>query len=370
MKKNQAQTSKACLAVVADCHIANYTHHAGAEVGGINERGLMSLAALRESIRRAVASGATMFMVAGDLFNKRKPEPAIIAAVARVLEAETKDLPVVIVPGNHDMVDVLATAGNTACEPLYAQATVIREPEWFDVKGTDLNVLCVPFQGEVPMEQYLRELLPKHAKKSQRNVLIAHVGVYDGADPDWMKSDPTAIHQQLFSEMLQDNFFEAAFVGHYHHGKSWGKPNDMIKEPIIVQVGTLCPSSHSDAGVFPEVGTLLTYADPPGEFDRIEINGPRFTSLNSAEEIKSLASAEGMRYFVRLPASEVLVSAESIQGIEVEAVADVEEKPTAITDQVESPEEAIIAYARKMNLPEGVLTEAVIEEALRCWRTT
>ena len=361
-----AKQNEPSLAVVADCHIGNFSFHGGKEKGGINERGELSLEVFRRSLKQARENGATMFVVAGDLFHRRKPEPAIIAAVARVLHEEAKELPVIICPGNHDLVETFADDGNTACEPLYQEATVVRAPEWFEVDGTTLNVLCVPYQSGISMQAYLTERLPRY-KRAGRSILISHFGVFDGTAPDWLKRDPDGIHIQGLQELLEANKFEAAFVGHYHTHQVWGQSSERVIEPLVVQVGTLCPQTHSDEGLFPTVGGLLHYraGGKRGEFTLVEVAGPRFLSLASTDEIEKNVKDPNQRYYVRVPPS--LAETPTAAGSYLEVVEAMAPEPEIVTEQAESPEEAITSFASSRAI-QGVDTAKVVEESLRFWK--
>ncbi|RME96348.1 MAG: hypothetical protein D6766_00965, partial [Verrucomicrobia bacterium] len=56
---------------------------------------------LRRALEKARAAGVDAFLVAGDLFDDNQVEPALLRRVADLL-AEFPDVPVFIVPGNHD----------------------------------------------------------------------------------------------------------------------------------------------------------------------------------------------------------------------------------------------------------------------------
>lgn len=330
------------IAIVADCHIGNHKAYGGEMVDGINSRCAVSIACFRSALRRARAEGASMFVVAGDLFHTRRPEPAVIAAVQRVLQEEAAELQVVMVPGNHDMLDASAAGGNTAMAPLYREATVILEPTWIEADSASL--FCVPFFAGAPMSEYLAEMMPAagaaRCDVDRPKLLVTHVGVYDDLSPPWCAVARDAIHEDKFKSALIEGGFAAAFVGNFHNGQIFGGGR-------ILQIGTLCPGSYGDSGAFPKVGGMALWpsASLLAEPRLVEIQGPRFT--DDPAEVKPDSENS---YFMR----------------EVVTEERAEDKPAL--PQAQDAMSAIAEYVAAMKLPDGVSADQVLEAARGYWQ--
>lgn len=336
------------LAIVADPHVGNRGQHGGEWRAGLNERGRLSVEVLRRSIRAAVAAKASHYVVAGDLFHTRRPDPAEIVAVQRVLAEEAKGIGVLIVPGNHDMLDATAAEGNTACEPLWQEATIVRGPTW--VSQATLDLLCVPFHAGEPMRDYLPRVLADDrwsspsAGEGCARVLVTHVGVYDDASPRWCRDAADSIHARAFEEALRRAGFRFAFVGNYHDHKVWSGD-----EVTIVQVGTLCPGGFGDAGRANR-GLVAFYGGGGLSFE--EVPGPRFLRVPQDGE-PPRNGEDGCAYYLRVEEVGAGPPEKGDDPTRVEAV---------------DAGEAIAAYVGQMELPGGVARGAVLDLARELWR--
>lgn len=370
-KKKQEQTEQhqeGLLAFVADGHIGNHRHGATAtKYGGVNSRCLLAIQVHAHAIKVARERGAELMASGGDMMDQRRPEPAVLAATARMLERETQDLPFVAVPGNHEMLDAKADDGNTALEPFYPHCSVPRDPEWFVIEAMDAGVFCVPFEGRVTMEEHLRtQLAAQKEQPYNKKILVTHVGVFDDSSPHWLRGKD-AIHKDMLFHAMEAGGFQAAFVGNFHENQQWKKDGR-----LIYQVGPLCPASFSDAGIFPKVGGLVLY---DGEaVDLVEIPGPRFIKLKPSESLQSYVeqSAKGCTFFVRTSNSTQAEEMEANMGHEGLVMAEVM-PPAPPTDPAKLPTadnagEAIEAYVGSMDLPQGVKHTDVLTSAMDYWK--
>lgn len=358
-KKPQSRRANTRVAVVADVHIHNYKAFGDLTRGGINQRGEMSIDAFVAAMDRAVELGCSKLFVAGDLFHVRRPEPALLSAVIREIGEVREKLQVVIIPGNHDMIEAGAEGGNTAVAPLHREALVIKSPIW--VENDNLSCLCVPFAAGKPVGMFLREAMAatvEKTPKTQYRALIAHAGVYDDTSPGWMKEAKDSIHVADLQRLLYEYKFTDAFVGHYHQHRIWEDP------PTVVQVGTLCPGGFSDQGAFPWVGGMAVY---DGEtIDMEQIKGPRFLELKAEQQVP-----EELRgwypLFLRVVGDKVTVP-DNFPSDHVEKVeappADVE---ASDTPDVKDAPEALRSYIEKMPLPASVDRARVLEVVLAVW---
>jgi hypothetical protein len=372
---------KPTFGVIADAHCGNFSAWGGVtEADGLNTRGRLTVETLRRAKVTACKDGLELF-IAGDLFQSRRPEPAIVAAVQRVLDREPGEYnPAVIVPGNHDMLDASAEGGNTACEPLWGVANIVRGPTWF---GT---VFMVPFDSRVPMAQHLTEVLVREVEKLNNATLhgklpprslVTHVGVWDDAEAKeskWLRRAKDGMNCNLLFDAMEAAGIRLAFVGNYHNHRVWTRG-----EMQIVQVGTLCPASFSDEGLIDR--GLMVVSDGV-TWQKVEIPGPRFvvdSGSGVAQRAAEHADDELSSYFVRQVGGLELDSdgATRLGGYEYQP-AKVEprrlpgDEPIATAPR--SPEEALSAYVQGMRLADGGLADGgtmrpeVAALVAKCWR--
>ncbi len=353
------------FAVVADIHAGNFAKFS-TPVGenGINSRGLLVLDAIQAACVYARTTAIDTLFVAGDMFHSRRPEPAVLAAVQKIFDVARADgLDVVIVPGNHDMLDASAEGGNTAVAPLWECAEIISSPRW---RG---NVLAVPYDGRVPMAQHLTEVLGKEAGAwastntqgaPAARYLVTHVGVWDDEQAKtsrWLKNAKDGMNNNLLFDSMAEAGIKAAFVGNYHEHMVWHR-GDMT----IYQIGTLCPGGFGDAGQLNRGLMMLS------DGTKIEIPGPRFI-LEAGGVPTVLNETIGNTYFVRqVGGGERSVNeAEKLGGYEYVGPPKAAKKSAAAATP-QSPEEALNGYVATMVLPDGVARDEVAEMVKDCWK--
>lgn len=333
------------IAVIADCHVGNFKANGGPMLDGLNDRGRLTIETFRQAVVEARRQAVEVLYVAGDLFHSRRSDPAIVAAVLKVLVEEAADFGVVLIPGNHDMMDVSAAGGNTACEPLYQAASIANTPQ---VIG---DVLVVPFQGGGPMSAHLELVLqPGEAK-----TLITHVGVYDDTAHPWCAAAPDAIHKDLLFALMANAGIDTAFVGNFHKSHCWSStaPNgDLLR---IIQCGTLCPHGHGDAGHYPQVGAMWIYGGGENLFP-VEIPGPRFIADETERSMVLAGGADDPPGSFRVLATEP-VSPKALQSITSADLPEAEDATGALATFVAS------------HLPEGLELAEVQARVLELWAT-
>ena len=269
------------IAIVADVHLANHRGWGG-PVGpnGLNRAAKLGIASLASAAAIAKDNGASVLIVAGDLFQTPRPEPAVIAAVQQVFsDARANGLQVVVLPGNHDMPDATAEHGNTALAPLWSFATLVDVPTGKNFNGIDVDM--VPFDGTAPMRDVLKHcglFSPVGAPKGNPRILVTHVGVYDDSDTKsapWFKTAKDGIHVSELFDIMERAGIQQAFVGNFHEHRTWS-----AGRLTIVQIGTLAPHSFSDAGLvrrglvaLTDGATVITRETPGVRF--LQTMGPR-----------------------------------------------------------------------------------------------
>lgn len=293
MKKpqtNQTREKPRRLAIIADPHVGNFKANGGVMLDGLNQRGHLTMQVLRGAVQTARKQECEALLIAGDLFHSRRPEPAVIAGVQKVFAEEATDIGILILPGNHDMLDATADGGNTACETLQHDATVLNTPSW--VRFAWGSVFVVPFQSKEPMSTYLAKVCameqqvdPEH---SGRRMLLTHVGVFDSDAPPWCADAKDGISSTALFEAMEAAKIPVAFVGNFHNGKRWKSPDNTME---IIQCGTLCPHGHTDAGEFPTVGGVMVIDG--WDTEAHEVPGPRFRSETSGEKVFAISDEQG-----------------------------------------------------------------------------
>jgi len=367
------------FAVVADVHVANHARFGGREEDGLNARGRFTIEALREAVTIADLRGCEHFVVAGDLFDNRRPEPAVVAAVQHVFaDARERGLVVVAVPGNHDLLDADASGGNTTCAPLWQVAQVPDHEGWWRIGG--YPVLVVPFQSRAPMSQHLGEVLSAYGHKEPKefdgegkpSLLITHVGVYDllSATP-WQKRAKDAIEAGFLLGLIEDAGIETAFVGNYHDHHRWTDVENGVRR--VFQVGALCPVSFSETGTV-DRGLMAIYQN--GGVSFVTVPGPRFLDIETPRQVADLSSMSDRlleRTFVRV-SREVEIPLGLVSklggvdhvGPEVTEVAGAAGAASAVAGS--DPAAELAAYVEQMNLPEDVERGAVAAFVADCWK--
>lgn len=337
------------LAIVADVHIGNHGRFGGALVDGLNRRGRLTLATFRKAVSMARQSGAQCFVVAGDLFHQANPGPKLLHAVQAILEEEADGMGVLLIPGNHDMLDATAAGQNTALAPLSRWATIPTAPTWYTIGP--LAVLAVPFQAQVRMDQHLVDVLSKHTEQvdwdplmtSMPKVLVTHVGVYSaGAGAAWMTQAKDAITAEDLTGAMHEASIANAFVGNYH------APNEWMCPPLghtIVQVGTLCPHRFDTGDMGPNRGTMYYYAE--GRAQRHNVPGPRFVDVPDATSWVPPVLSTGCHWYVRQVGGDPPVTTASIKGWEA-----LVHKPTPFADEVRA---GIVPAASEVLTPEEAI---------------
>lgn len=384
-------------AFVSDPHVGNHARHGGPLVDGLNQRGRETLATYRRAVLLAKERGCWAFVVNGDLCQGPRPEPAILRGLQDV-HAEADPMRILLVPGNHDMPDATAAAGNTAMAPLERghDVRVVREPEWVTYPG--VSVLAIPFHGAATMDAHVAATMEamtqgevdgrsKHggpgtlSQQGAEPIRVAsiHVGLWDGDDaPPWQRKARDGMEAEALLNIMKRARIAAAFVGNYHDHAHWGGSGALEGNPAAVQVGTLIPHSHGDGGLAGR--GLVAFLEADGSVTTAEVPGPRFVTALEPGEVPT-AGAEGFSYYVRARGRAAaawagkdlsmlgVYSAFEIEPDEapsVEAVMDAKEGARA--PRVDTDEGAIEGYVAGMVLPEGVDRARVLDLALDCWK--
>ena len=367
----KAKQQRSGVAVIADVHAANHKRWGGSSEEGLNHRARLVVTAVNEAVTVADNAGCSHLVVAGDLFDSWRPEPAVVTALQHEFNsARERGVEVVVLPGNHDLIDADAAGGNTACAPLWQSAQLVIEPGWWRLG--DLAVLMVPFQAHVPMALHLGEVLSGHKVPAEfapgaKRLLVTHVGVYGAEDATpWQKRAKDAVEAKFLLNLMEDAGIETAFVGNYHDHHRWVS----VAQRRIFQVGTLAPASFSDAGL-KDRGLVAVYKD--GGIKMVEAFGPRFVDVPghlAAHELERMGAASLRATFVRVAdGTELGIDPGRLGGVEF---ADEPEAASVAGDPIASPPAdpgaELAAFVEEMELPEDVDRRAVAALVAECWK--
>jgi DNA repair exonuclease SbcCD nuclease subunit len=175
------------------------------------------LEALAEVVRRAAEERADALLIAGDLFDAAPAAEPLRAEVRRRLESF--DGPVLIVPGNHDLVPAGQSAFPVGAD--YGRRTVVlRAAPWerhllTDSCGAEIAVVGVPFRPGGTLGRDLATLTcdPLHTVLLAHGTLqadwIAALGSGEGHEP--------GAYYPIRRRDLEGRFAYAA-LGHFHGG--------------------------------------------------------------------------------------------------------------------------------------------------------
>ena len=380
------------LAVVADVHCGNFARHAGPTVAGLNARCRLTLDTLRRAVELANEREAIL-AVAGDLFHTKRPEPAVIAGVQRVLDECAEKDPLLLL-GNHDAIG----PGDHALAPLATNlAEVCAEVRYFP----RLKTLAVPWSPEPALARLDAALAAVKCSAIADGILglhllLLHCGLYDQTFPDYL-AGPGAIRiQALWTCMANfDAPLKLVLAGDYHKHRVWmsGACPDCAKQvpggcanpdgvcvsdcachAYAVQVGCLNPTGHSDAGT-EGYGSVILADTETGAWERVELPGPRFLTFKyGSADLALLAKLreQGNTVFARIacaPGEEPAAEEEARMVREHAAACDVEpaESGAEVAPEQEPVpmdfDEALREYVGRMDLPAGVAGDDVLARA-------
>lgn len=258
------------IAAVADVHCGNIAAGGGRLIGSINDRCRYTLAALGEAVAVANKNKAP-FVVLGDLFDASRPPPAVITAVADILQKAEWGAHVLV--GNHDMnSDVL---WDNSCSPLAREGVrVYEKPTVVESEG-GFALMMVPFQPG-PAREWLPQVIKDLGwcrKTSLPVVLCLHLGISDGNTPYYLDGHDDEVPVSLLQDLCADWGIDHVIAGNWHWHQSWNTRDG----GNIVQVGTLAPVRHSDDG-FNAGGVFLMDGESTSYH---QVDGPRFLTVDA-----------------------------------------------------------------------------------------
>ncbi len=219
--------------LISDLHFHNYKAHSEV-VDGINSRLLDIAGAVKAAFKIAQENGCSLCIIAGDIFHVRGSiRPSTLTFVAGLFEELAAEIPILIIPGNHDMEEYSggATAIDTLC---YIDGIdVITEAVAFDIKS-DLKIIAIPYVHNIKdFEDTFKELSAKWA--TEDTVTIMHQGIdLDGA-PSFLSDGGVS------AGWLESVNPGSIFSGHYHD------PTTDV-DARAINIGAPCQLTFGDVG--------------------------------------------------------------------------------------------------------------------------
>lgn len=357
------------LAFCADPHIGNHRRFGGPVVAGINTRCRLALDTLGRAVATAQKAKCEALVVLGDLFDTSRPEPQVIAAVQEVV----KDMPLIVLLGNHDQVS--AEPGDHALGPLSPVASIVETPQILTLG--DVELWTIPFRPGRAVDwlpQVLAEVQGESRSGGQPppiRVLTLHLGLQDDSTAPWLKDAHDSVPVDLVDQLMQQYRIALAFAGNWHDQKQW------VRQGIITQVGTLCPTGWDNPGMKGYGGLAILDSQRIPIVKLMEVPGPRFVKLRSAAGpwpkdenqvfVKLIAPPDFMDTAGKWIQAEK--DAKRIFDGEVEPEG-TEERVAAVTAaqtarSATTLDEAVAGFVGEMQLPEGVKRDAVLARVKR-----
>ncbi|MCB1264875.1 MAG: exonuclease SbcCD subunit D [Mycobacterium sp.] len=172
-------------------------------------------AARREAVaalgKVARETGAEFVVVAGDVFESNQLAPR---AVSQSLEAmRAIDVPVYLLPGNHDPLDAASVYRSALfARECPANVTVLDRPGAFDVRP-GVQIVAAPWHSKRPTTDLTAEVLAGLAADGTARILVAH-GAVDIFDPD--PNNPSQIRMNGLADSLDRSAVHYVALGDKH----------------------------------------------------------------------------------------------------------------------------------------------------------
>ena len=256
-------------------HFADF--HLGASQEGpmdpttrLNGRILDYLDTLDALVEYAEDNDADLAVFAGDAFHKNNPDPTLLGLFAERIIRLSKQCPVVIVPGNHDMPGVVEKATSVDIFNIMDLPDIIvgRQYELLDIetKHGMIQVATVPYplrsqmlpsgkkydvdKTKRIMRATMRKIiegLSSHVSKDFPAILVGHFSV-DGAEYGVERLFTFGIDADVPLECLLNPIWDYVALGHIHRYQNLSESTIVMMRPPIVYSGSLERVDFSEEG--------------------------------------------------------------------------------------------------------------------------
>jgi len=271
------------IRIISDVHAANHEAFGGMWKDGLNVRAAKIIDAVKRATK-SLEKGDTL-IIAGDLFDTRKPDPAVAWAISELLaQLMEQRVFVTILLGNHELQDSHGSGDNALRYLERTRAQILYETTYDELEG--FRFLFVPFRrGNA--ENFIQKESDSY-KDSAINFVIGHYGIAPKESPLWMREAEDYISEALLLKLFPES---TVLFGHHHVRSKYSNGK-------LMQIGSLCPVGFGDKG--PNgFGTILDITN--GEVSFREDKGVRFIELINMNILEDLPAALPYGAFLRLP---------------------------------------------------------------------
>jgi DNA repair exonuclease SbcCD nuclease subunit len=263
------------IGVMSDPHFHAYKNHSTI-IDGINSRLLDVENAWKQAVNKMIEMECELLLVAGDFFHVRGSiKPSTYNRVFGLMQWTTQRLPVIAIPGNHDMEDF--KGGSTAIDTFHEIGGFFvaeSESEVEVVSSGGVGVACIPYHKN--LEGFVNTA--RGVCTDEVKIVIVHQGFDDYCNPGMPgEGFSVAMARELFGDRW-------VLAGHYHTPAADGK---------CIQVGAPLQHNFGDEGLKRGFWVIDTETDQAEHF---ELKTPRFCTIRSAED-----AADGEFIRIKVP---------------------------------------------------------------------
>lgn len=313
----------------------------------MNSRLLNTLEGLCDMRDYCITHNVSEVLMAGDMFHKRGIiDVTVYNATYKLLESfRDAGIKIHAISGNHDQVD-MGENPQSSLYPFRNLIHVIDQPEIIELG--DLKVVAVPYRKS--KEQTLQSIEKlKKSVDTKKSILMVHLGMSGGK----VGSGMFAMSDEFTEEDLNTEDWGFIVMGHYHQPQVFPCGN-------MFYCGTPVQNSFSDE--LPDGGYNGFYLIDTLRTDNPKfkpIKRPRFITIKSQEELKSMTSEDLKNNFTR-----IRVKAEEVKELEELCTHEAEIKVEVVKDYASTKrseisisdtfEKAVKTSVKESDLPEEV----------------
>jgi len=273
------------IAISGDWHFHSYKENS-ISVDGKNSNLLRMGEIWMRMIEEAVAANCDVLAVVGDTLHVRGSiKPSVFVYVHYLMSLAAKKIPILIIPGNHDMEDY--KGGATAIDTFSDIPSVYVAGNVSSINIRGMNFFCLPYHHNIDALKKIIEKKTAEPEFDNTDVVLMHQGIDDFKPSESIPSTGVTVEylQWAFGNVLP------VFSGHYHTPR-------MTEN--IYQVGAPMQHHFGDEG---SVRGFLIY-DTTKDVTFHNLNAARFITISSKADIADFADLR-TGDFVRIKASSV-----------------------------------------------------------------
>ncbi|MGA9678966.1 MAG: exonuclease SbcCD subunit D, partial [Mycobacterium sp.] len=159
----------------------------------------------------AVEVGAEFVVVSGDVFEHNQLAPQVISQSLEAMRAI--DIPVYLLPGNHDPLDASSVYTSTLFTAECPDNVMVLDRTGVHQVRPGLEIVAAPWRSKAPTTDLVAEALAGLEPGPATRVLVAHGGV-DVLDPD--RDKPSLIRLAVLDDALASGALHYVALGDKH----------------------------------------------------------------------------------------------------------------------------------------------------------